>query len=305
MKRFKFFLPDGGGEAGGNMGGTAAPATDTGTSDGEAVTVSDETGSVTPDEIAEALGPKYKTVTPAKVADKESEEKNETAKPKVDEGAAGESSDNKPDNAGGSTEAKPVGAKAEEVAATAEPDFSFTVEDSTGASFKIQPGDSIEDVLKDFDPKNNGQIIAILDQLREAKDSQATYQADKANETAEAEKASRVASIQQGWEDEFKQLGIKEDDRKADIYKYMADENNKREVANRPLIASIEDAKLGLEAREAKAASEQAAKDAKEEARKNGALVGGSSASATSGVPVYKAGTATNSGQALKAMGLL
>lgn len=279
---------------------TDGEAVDTGTGDSEAVTVSDETGGVTPDEIAEALGPKYKTVTPAKAADKEES---------TDDAAKTDTQPEKPAKEETAEEVSPAKpetvAKPEVAAPTTEPDFSFTVEDSTGASFKIQPGDSIEDVLKDFDPKNNGQIIAILDQLREAKDSQAKYQADKANETAEAEKADRVASIQQGWEDEFKQLGIKEDDRKADIYKYMAEENNKREAANRPLIGSIEDAKLGLEAREAKEASEQAAKDAKETARKNGALVGGSSASATSGQPVYRSGSAQNVHQALKSMNLI
>ena len=45
--------------------------------------------------------------------------------------------------------------------------------------------------------------------------------------------------------------------------------------------------------------------DPKETARKNGALVGGSSAPGGGTVPVYKSGSARNAGEAMRVMGII
>lgn len=272
----------------------AVDTSNTGTESGDS---SEETGGVSAEEIAAALGPKYKTVAPVADTEDETDAADDTTDDEVEDEDEADAEPEKP-----AKEASQE--KSQEVTADT-PDFSFTVEDANGQTVKIAPGDSIEDVLKDFEPRNNGQIIAILDQLREAKDNAAKYEADQqAAKDAEA-KSQQITTIQEGWDKEFDQLGIKEESRRADIFQYMAKANDERSAAGRPLIASIEDAKLGLEAQEAKAAAEQAKKDAKDTARKNGGLVGGSSAPASSGNAAYKAGSARNVNQAIRNAGLL
>lgn len=279
----------------------AVDTSNTGNTGSETTEVTDETGGVTQEEINAALGPRYQTAPPVKQEVATDEEEAASDDPSEDEKAT-ESETTTEETTQTKPEVKPA---LTTETATDEPDFSFTVEDANGVSYKVGPDDKMEDVLADFDPKNNGQLLDVLDKLREAKENQATHYREQSEHQAEADKTERVATIQQGWENEFKQLNIKDDDRKAEIYKYMGEENDKRQAAGRPMIASVEDAKLGLEAREAVAAKELAAKDAKETARKNGSLVGGSSAAASGGSPVYQAGSARNSNQALKALGLL
>jgi hypothetical protein len=287
---------------------TAAEAAADTSSTGEQAegTVSDETGGASAEEIAAALGPKFKTVAP--VADKEETEEVENADDKTEADAEQEAETEE------EAPAKPAKADEQEVAADPNvKDFSFTVEDADGTTYKIAPGDNIEDVLKDFNQKNNGQIIAILEQLREAKDSQAKYEADQQTATAEAEKAERVTAIQEGWKAEEKDLqatkripaGKDGEERIGAVYKYMADENSKRLAAGRPTIGSLEDALDKLENKEGRDAKVAQDKADKEEARKNGALVGGASATNVTTTPVYKAGSARNANQALRAQGLI
>lgn len=286
-----------------STGGEATAAEDT-SNTGESAQVTDETGGVSQEEISAALGPKYSAVTPAKEAE-ESEGKEVEG-----EGEATAAEDEQEVE-----EEAPAKTDTQEVAATDGKDFSFTVEDANGTTYKVSPGDSIEDILKDFEPKNNGQIIAILDQLREAKDSQAKYEAEQKDEADQADRADRVANIQQGWNDEIKSLQAdkripvtvkgKDNERVAEVYTFMAAENTKRIEAGRPTIGSFEDALDKLENIEGRQAKVEADKAEKETARKNGALVGGSSAPASNAVPVYKAGSARNVNQALRAQGLL
>jgi hypothetical protein len=270
-------------------------------------TVTDESGGVTADEIKSALGPKYATVAP--VADKEeSGTEVEDADNKTEEDAEQET------EAEEETPAKPAKTGEQEVTtATDGKDFSFTVEDADGTTYKIAPGDNIEDVLKDFNPKNNGQIFSILEQLREAKDNQAKYEADQQTQAAETERAERVTAIQDGWKAEQKELqaskripaGKDGEERIGEVYKYMADENARRIAAGRPTIGSFEDALDKLENIEGRQAKVEADKAEKEEARKNGALVGGASATNVVTTPVYKAGSARNVNQALRSQGLI
>jgi hypothetical protein len=85
----------------------------------------------------------------------------------------------------------------------------------------------------------------------------------------------------------------------------MAEENDKRIKASRPTLDSFEDALDKLEAKEAREANAEAKVEAKNTARKNGALVGGSSAPAGNGPKVYRAGSARSMSEAIREQGLL
>lgn len=289
-------------------------ATDTGTDNVEDTSVNDapaegivtdEKDGVTSEEIAAALGPKYKTAVPAEekaVADKD--EEVEDANDKTKENVEQETETKE------KTAPKPAKEVKQEVATdTDAPDFSLTVEDAEGTSYKIN---SIEDLPEDFTPKNNRQIIQILQDLSKAEGEKAKYETDQQTQAVEADKAERVASIQEGWNSEIKDLQAQkriptgaDNERIAQVYKYMGEENAKRMATGKPTIGSFEDALDKLETIEGRAAKVEADKTDKEQARKNGGLVGGSSAMATSTTPVYKAGSAKNVNQALRAQGLI
>lgn len=191
--------------------------------------------------------------------------------------------------------------------------YAFEVTDANGVTFKIPVDATMEDVLAEFEPKNNGQILDILEKLREAKDQKSKDDATEATETAKAERAQRASEIQKGWQAESKDLqaskripdGEDGDKRIAAVYKFMAEENDARIKANKPTLNSFEDALDKLENKEGRDKTVEDAKKDKETARKNGGLVGGSSAASTSATPVYKAGAAKNANQALRSMGLL
>lgn len=251
---------------------------------------------VSEEEIADTLKSSGIKVKPeAKPAEEEKPAEDEKPAPKVDPKPAAKT--------------EPV----ETTVAKDAPDFSFTVKDANDVSFKISPGDSIEEVLEDFDPKNNGQIIAILEQLREAKDKQSAYDKSVADDKAKAETAQAVKSIKEGWDEEVTNLqadkripnGKDGEARVAEVYKFMAEINDARMKTGSATINSFEDALDKLDAKVAREAKVEQDKKDKETARSNGSLVGGSSAPASSGVPVYKAGSAHNANQAIRAMGLL
>lgn len=294
--------------------GGEAEAVDTGAADVPG-TVTEETGSVTAEEIAAALGPKYRTVAPVKETTKE-EVKDDDAESETDEDTDTESSDNKQDDTERPTKAKPVNAKNQEVASDPNiPDFSMTVTDEDGVTFKIAAGDDLDEALADANITKTSKIMSIMRQLDKLEAQKSDYEADQQKQADADKHTEAVANIQKGWDDEIKSLQAEkripttakgaDNERVAEVYKYMAEQNDARIKAGRPTIGSFEDALDKLENKEAREAKVEAAKTAKDEARKNGALVGGSSAPATSGTPVYKAGSARNSGQALKALGIL
>lgn len=193
--------------------------------------------------------------------------------------------------------------------------FSIEVEDANGVTFKINAGDSLEDALRDFEPKNNGQILQVLRSVEKMEADKAKYDADQATEAETAAKNVRVAAIQQGWSEEIKDLQAQkripengkdaDNTRVAEVYKFMAEENTKRIAANKPTIGSFEDALDKLENKEVRAAKVEADKAERDTARKNGGLVGGSSAPASNTPAAYKAGTARNSAEAIRKLGLL
>lgn len=185
-------------------------------------------------------------------------------------------------------------------------EFSFEVKDKTGVTFKINVDDDIDEVLEDFDPKSTGQIIKIISDFKDLKDAKKAYDAEQTVVAEEAAKTERVADIQKGWDGEFKNLNITGEDDKKAVLKFMGEENQKRQDADQPWIASIEHAKLLMDQADVKTAEADKAKADKEEARRKGGLVGGSSAPASTDAPAYKAGGGANTASAaLKQMGLI
>jgi len=274
--------------------GAPAPAVETPAPEAPAEAPADKGEGTTPEEVAEVLkGSGIKLDTPKAEAEPEAP---------AEEPAPEEPEEEEPEE----PEPEP-----EPEAPTDGPDFTLQVVDANGVTFKLQPGDNLEDALKDFEPKSNGQILQILHDLQQKEGEKAKYEADQAAAEATNAQNQRVADIQKGWNEEIKALqGEKRlpatgTERVDQVYKFMAEENDKRIAAGAPTIGSFEDALDKLENKEAREAKVEADKAAKETARKNGSLVGGSSAPATGASPVYKAGSARNATQAAKAMGLL
>jgi hypothetical protein len=272
----------------------------------QALEASGEAEGTTPEEVAQVLKSSGMNLPTEPVAEADAEEGDdpdavvaEEVTPEVPEEVANE----EPIEPETEPAPKPEPETAPET--TTDDKYSFTVVDADGVTFKVNAGDTISDVLEDFKLKNDAQAIEILDKLRDVKDLQRADQADNAKAEADAANAKVIEDIQTGWNNEFKALDINEEGRREEVMKFMSQENDKRETEGRPLIRTVEHALLGLEKQEAKAATEKAAKDAKETARKNGGLVGGSSAPATSAPATYRAGSARNANEAIKSMGLL
>ena len=270
----------------------AAPSTDN---------INSEEGGVTPEEVAQVLG-KPAPAVEEPVVEEEPEQpeapvepEEPVAEPKVEEPKV----------------ETPAADDAPEA-----PSFALEVEDANGVKFVINPEDNIDEVLKDFEPKDNGQIFKIIEDRMQLKLDAKAYAEEQAAKSAEAEREQAIANIQAGWDKEAEKLQNekrlpvtadgKTNERLEEVYKFMAETNQKRVEAGMPPIQTLEDALDKLELAEKKAAEVEAAKKAKEEARARGALVGGSSAPASNGGPTYSAGSGVrNASQAIKKMGLL
>lgn len=306
----KYPIDGGGGTAGGDAGDAAEPA-------------------VTPEEISAALSGTGVKVPAAPVSDEGSDEEEANAdedngdeaadNAAADDSDAGDDEGAEDDSAADADgeEAAPAADKPADTPAQDTPeakDFSFTVEDANGQSYKVNPDDSLDEILAEFEPKNTGQLMEIVKQQMRAQDEKAAYDADIKADAEAHERQEQVAKIQEGWDSEIKQLtadkrltgdesAVKE--RVDAVYKFMGEENTKRADTGKPFINSFEDALDKIEAKEAREAKLQADKAAKDAKRDNGALVGGSSAPATSSVPAYKAGSARNISEALRVQGLV
>jgi hypothetical protein len=191
-------------------------------------------------------------------------------------------------------------------------EFSFKVVDKNGKEFTVNAGDNIDDVLAEFELKSSTQAMSILRQLDKIEAEKANYEKDQQEETANTERAAVIESLQKTWADELKDLQAQkripagtDNDRINEVYKFMAAENTKRIDQGRPTIQSFEDALDKLENQETRAKAVEADKVAKEEARANGGKVGGSSAPAANATPVYRANSARNANEAIRALGLL
>lgn len=270
-----------------------------------------ETGSVTAEEVAATLKSSGMDVKVPK-----SEESDESDK--ADDTDAGDDtgSDDDDDEEIEDTKAKETRSKVEDkpVDAPETKEFSFEVTDKNGTTFKVNAGDDIDKTLADFESESTAQIMKIIKDLGDLERQKADYEADQAKQAEETEKNERITAIQEGWTKETQELQASgridkttdaegKNPRLTQVYDYMAEENEKRKESGRPIIESLEDALNGLEVKEAREAKEKAAKDAKETARKNGGLVGGSSAPVTGSGPVYKGG-ARNAQDAIRQMHL-
>lgn len=271
--------------------------------------ISAEDGGVTttPEEVAELLHLKPQTAATDEDAEEEdgSDDDAEEADSEADDAEAPDTPPAKAD--------KEEADEAPE-APTDAPSFDLEVEDANGEKIVIKPGDDLEKVLADFEPKNNGQIFKILQDLGKKEQEQAKYNEAQEETAAETEKAAKVAEIRKSWDNEIasmqgsKRIPVtvegKSNDRVEAVFKFMNEENTKRLEDGRPLLQSFEDTLDKLELQESRAEAATKAKEEKELAKKRGGLVGGSSAPASSGGAAYKGG-ARNANEALRAMGVL
>lgn len=276
--------------------------------------INSDEGGVSADEVASVLNlPKVEAQESEEKKDDESEGNESSDQSDEDAGDGGESGDRSASETGSDEAAKSVTDTESSGEGRETPTFTIEVEDANGTKFTIGPDDSLDEVLAEFEPKNNGQIFKIIEDHMQARADKKAFDAERANAQAEAAHAEQIATIHAGWDKEIQKLqgekrlplDAKIDERKNEIFKFMADENEKRQADGRPLLQSFEDALDKLENQESKDAAEQAKKDAKEEARRRGGLVGGSSAPATSGAPAYKAGQARSASEAIYSLGLL
>lgn len=271
-----------------------------------------ETGSVTADEIADVLHlPKNEApaeeVDDAPVNDKPADPVDDSTNTEQDAGAT--------DTAAKPAEVPKGPAEPAETPAAETPDFSFTVEGADGNTYKISPDATMEQVLAEWEPKNNGQIIDVLEQLRTAKESQKNYESEQATAQEETARNERIAAIQDGWANEAKALvadgrlenstDLMNSDRVKEVFAYMKEENDKRAADGRPQIGSLEDAFDKLELKEQREAAKADKDTARTRARQNGSLVGGRSAPAPGTGAAYVAGSARTADQALRQAGLL
>jgi DNA-binding PadR family transcriptional regulator len=270
-----------------------------------------ETGSVTSEEVLAITG--HAPAAEDKGDDNGSENSGDDDKGDADSSSdvgSGDADEAKPDNA--ETAQKPAEAPKEQESkvdapAAAEvapetPTFAVEVEDANGNKVVINPGDDIEKVLESFEPKSNGQIFKILQDVQKAELAKTEYDKQQEESAATAERQEQVDKLAAHWDSEIAQLqgqkrlpvdaAGKSEDRVNEVFKFMAEENDRRTQAGRTdFLMSFEDGLDKLELRE-------------QATRKKGGMVGGSSAPATSGGPVYKGG-ARNANQALSSMGIL
>lgn len=193
--------------------------------------------------------------------------------------------------------------------------FTLEVVDVNGEKFVLKPGDNLEEKLKDFEPKNNGQIMQVLRDFDKLEGEKAKYDQHQEEQAAETAKQEKISNIRAGWDKEIehlqgdKRLPVEADgkisERVKEVFNFMSTENEKRVKERRPLLESFEDALDKLELRESKDEVKQKDKEERELARKRGAIVGGSSAAASNGTSKYTRGSARTATEALKVQGIL
>lgn len=187
--------------------------------------------------------------------------------------------------------------------------YHLEVEDANGKKYKVS---SIDDLPEDFEPKNNRQVIELLDGLNKLETAKKEAQAAE-NQKADAALVERNKNEQlTSWDTEIKDLrkegrldkpkiaagedGFMDDlaVKKVDgVFKLMAEINAKRQAAGNPnLLRSFEDALDKYEAIEARKATDAAKKTETDLAKQKAGLIGKSSAAASNDAPVYVAGSA-------------
>lgn len=140
--------------------------------------------------------------------------------------------------------------------------LTLAVTDKNGKEFTLKAGDNLDEVLADFDPKNNGQIVKLLDDFRQLNaDQQAADAEAKTEADTQAAEANRQAQVQE-WDNEITQLQAdnrvpkpvakvgtaawKTDPavvRVSEVFEFMTKENARRQAAgSNNFITSFEDA---------------------------------------------------------------
>lgn len=285
-----------------NEDGTTATA-DTSAPDN----INSEEGGVSSDEVSQVLNlPKNEGT--------ETVEESEEEEPETPKNPESQNNEDKKDDVEAPEEPlKPTPETPASPEAPEAPTFTVELEDANGKKFTVSPDDNLEDVLAEFEPKNNGQVLQLMRDLDRLGNEKKSWEDQQATAEAEAQQSEAIANIQKAWDGEIQKLqgekrlplDAKIDERKQEVFKFMAEENEKREAEGRPLLQSFEDALDKLELRERADADKQAKKDAKDEARRRGGMVGGSSAPVTSSGPTYHAGSARNASEAVYSLGLL
>lgn len=270
-----------------------------------------ETGEVTSDDVAEVLHlPKRGASDTAKDADTDEGDSDEADTADTNDDETEDSADSDDDEA----DEEDDDDEQEEATDTDKKQFVLKVTDANGKEFVIDPDDDLEKVLEDFEPKSNGQIMSVIKQLQDLKTAKEQYASDQEKQQTDAAYQKQVETIRTSWDSEIaalqgdKRIPVEADGkvpaRVTEVFKFMREQNDKRLQDGRPLLQSFEDALDKLELKESKDDTVKKNKDEKVLARKRGAIVGGSSAAATSGVSSYKRG-ARNPIEALKQMGVL
>lgn len=140
--------------------------------------------------------------------------------------------------------------------------LTLTVKDKTGKDFVLKPGDDLDEVLAEFDPKSTGQIMKIISDFQKLNaDQVARDAANAAQEATQQQEQARAAQVD-AWDTEI--TNLQADNRvpkpvakpgsaawKADpavvrvseVFEFMTKENAKRQAAGSSnFITSFEDA---------------------------------------------------------------
>jgi hypothetical protein len=227
----------------------------------------------------------------------------------ADDAGAGDE-DESGDDAADDDAAKPEDATDDKPVVPGDADDLFVeVEDAEGNKLKIT---KIEDLPEDFTPKNNRQVIEILDQLHKL-EAKVAANKESALEQAEAQQVEEAKNQQMvAWDNEISELqkgGRLEKPKAAadsakfledpavkkvsDVFNFIAETNKARlEKGNPNMIKSFEDALDLFEAKEARERASKAAKADTATAKEKAGVIGRASAPAGNEPEAYRAGQA-------------
>lgn len=198
------------------------------------------------------------------------------------------------------------------------PALSLTVTDKNGKEFTLKPGDNLDEVLADFEPKNTGQIMKIISDLQQLNADQKAQDEDRATQAAAEEaQASRAAQVE-SWDNEISDLQTakrvpvpqakpgtpawKTDPavvRVNQVFEFMTKENAKRQAAGSSnFITSFEDALDKVERVELAAKLDRQASTntttADEAAKLKAGRIQGAGAKSNNAPPIYRPGQHTS-----------
>lgn len=225
---------------------------------------------------------------------------NADTQPENNEGTDGKLDGDKPDDTGGSDEAKPADPEDTKPQETkpapviSDEDLFIEVEDAEGKVHKIT---KIEDLPEDFEAKNNRQGYEILHQLGKL---EAKIEAHDAAQ-AEADRSAADTAAQQeqfdAWDNEIaslakeKRIDASDQTRISKVFEHIGEINAARVKANNPnLITSFEDGLDKYEKVEAKAQADDKLKQENDRAKLKSSMIGGGSTAAGGAAQPYYSG---------------